>query len=571
MPIDAITRTFGIVGQRGTGKSSTGVVLVEEMAAHAPFVVIDPTGAWFGLRTSRDGKRAGLDCVVLGGHEGDVALEPTGGQVVADLVVRDRYSLVLDLELMRKGQQIRFVADFLEALYHGSREATFVVIDEAHRFAPQLTGARKSGSGDIMRSIGAVEDVVKLGRRKGLGAAVISQRAASLNTEVLEQSETLIVHRLMGPNDRKAIANWFEAQGSPEDEKVALAALPRLARGEAYVMSPAFLRVFGEFKIRTKGTYDSSREPDVGEKITAPKGRADVDLEALTERMAATIERAKAEDPKELRKQLAAERKRIKTLEHDLEQRPAETKEIEVEKLVEVPVLANGVVDQLQEVVRAMLDAAQGIQGELAKVSGWKPPQRRPAERRTEAPRRRPSRADERPAGAAPPAAELDDDAELPPAALKFLQTLVRQHPMAMTRSQMVTLSGYSRKSSTVPAAMTVLRNRGLIVERGSQVEPSDAAFDLLGEEPQEPLSPDEVIEGWRQALRRTPAPLAFFEALVDAHPEGLVREELVERAGYSMSSSTVPAALTTLRRNGLIEEDGGEIRASSNLFVAVS
>jgi hypothetical protein len=30
LPLDAVTRTFGIFGQRGTGKSTTGAVLVEQ-------------------------------------------------------------------------------------------------------------------------------------------------------------------------------------------------------------------------------------------------------------------------------------------------------------------------------------------------------------------------------------------------------------------------------------------------------------------------------------------------------------------------------------------------------------
>jgi DNA helicase HerA-like ATPase len=60
LPIDAVTQTFAVMGIRGSGKTHTASVMAEEMLkAGQPIVIYDPTGAWFGLKTSADGKRPG--------------------------------------------------------------------------------------------------------------------------------------------------------------------------------------------------------------------------------------------------------------------------------------------------------------------------------------------------------------------------------------------------------------------------------------------------------------------------------------------------------------------------------
>jgi DNA helicase HerA-like ATPase len=140
LPEEAVTQTFAVLAKRGVGKTYTASVMTEEMLkAGLPVVAIDPIGVWWGLRASADGKREGLPIVVFGGDHGDVPLEKTAGQVLADLVVDERLSCVLDLSSFRKGEQIRFMTDFAERLYRRNREPLHLMIDEADSFAPQRT------------------------------------------------------------------------------------------------------------------------------------------------------------------------------------------------------------------------------------------------------------------------------------------------------------------------------------------------------------------------------------------------------------------------------------------------
>jgi DNA helicase HerA-like ATPase len=51
LPTSAATQTFAILAQRRKGKTYTASVIAEEMVgAGMPWVALDPTGAWWGLR-----------------------------------------------------------------------------------------------------------------------------------------------------------------------------------------------------------------------------------------------------------------------------------------------------------------------------------------------------------------------------------------------------------------------------------------------------------------------------------------------------------------------------------------
>ena len=107
LPLDAVTETFGILAARRAGKSNAAVVMAEEMFdAGLPWVAIDPKGDWWGIRSDGDGKKAGgLPIPIFGGLHGDVPLEPGAGALIADLVVDERLTCVLDVSGFERGRQ----------------------------------------------------------------------------------------------------------------------------------------------------------------------------------------------------------------------------------------------------------------------------------------------------------------------------------------------------------------------------------------------------------------------------------------------------------------------------------
>jgi hypothetical protein len=90
LPAEYVTKTAAIVAKRRVGKTYTGAVLAEELvAAGLPFYALDPTSAWWGLRSSATGERAGLPVVVIGGEHGDLPLDLDAGKAIADLIVEE--------------------------------------------------------------------------------------------------------------------------------------------------------------------------------------------------------------------------------------------------------------------------------------------------------------------------------------------------------------------------------------------------------------------------------------------------------------------------------------------------
>jgi uncharacterized protein len=302
LPLEAVTETFAILAVRGVGKTHTASVMAEEMMkAGQPVCIYDPTGAWFGLKTSKDGKHPGFPVVIFGGEHADVPLEETAGTLIARVLVERRISAILDVSLLRKGARVRFMTTFLEELYHRNREPLHLFLDEAHSIAPQNLRAFPEAA----PLVGALEDIVLQGRRRGLGVTAISQRPALLNTNIRTQCGTVIVMRIIGPHDRKAILEWVEAHASEEKARTMLDSLATLKKGEGWVWSPAWLDIFQRVKFRDRETFDSSATPKVGQRTVMPKVFAEIDLQALGEEIAATVAKVKADDPKALRAEIA--------------------------------------------------------------------------------------------------------------------------------------------------------------------------------------------------------------------------------------------------------------------------
>jgi hypothetical protein len=175
-----------------------------------------------------------------------------------------------------------------------------MVLEEADAFIPQ----RPAKGEEAM--LGAMDRLVRWGRGSGVGCTIITQRSAKVNKDVTTQAETLIAFRTTGPQDRDAIDNWIKHHAGDERREEVLSTLPALPTGTAWVWSPEWLEFFGRAAFRRRATFDSAATPKVGQKVRPPKELAAVDLARLRTQMADTVEKAKADDPRELRKTIAA-------------------------------------------------------------------------------------------------------------------------------------------------------------------------------------------------------------------------------------------------------------------------
>ena len=190
LPMDAVTQSFALLAIRRAGKSNGGAVLAEEMHdAGLPWVAIDPKGDWWGLRSSGDGRGPGLPVPVLGGLHGDIPLTPESGRLVAELIVAQNLTCILDVsDFPSKAAQMRFLTDFGEHLFRLHRknpQPRHVFLEEADEYLPQRVMQ------DQARCVGAWTKLVKQGGAFGLGVTLISQRSAVVNKDVLTQVEKI--------------------------------------------------------------------------------------------------------------------------------------------------------------------------------------------------------------------------------------------------------------------------------------------------------------------------------------------------------------------------------------------
>lgn len=553
LPANAVTETFGILGQRGSGKSTAAVVMAEEMwDAGLPWVAVDPKGDWWGVRSSADGKSPGLALPVFGGLHGDVPLEATAGNVIADLIVEQNLTCVLDVSDFSKADRARFLLAFFDRLYRNHRadpQPRHVFLEEAHEYIPQMVG-REEG-----RLKEAAARLVLQGRTFGLGVSVCSQRSARLHKDVLTQVGTLIAMRTPGALDRKAIEGWVTEH---DVAKELLASLPGLEPGEAWIWSPSFLRVAERIRFRRRRTFDSGSTPTVGKSARPPATLADVDLGAIKDAMAETIERAKADDPKALRKQITQLGNELHTLRAHLSaatpEPTVEIREVPVETIVTVTetLLSVQLVERFEEALQPFVALAGEMQMKLARDAEPRPwpavdmMSDKSVDRKPSTIVRQPARP------AASPGAIWDTTgtATIGKTERNVLTVLVLHG--ALTHAQIALLSGYSVKASTIGVALGKLRKAGLVDTNGQPVRATQAGVDYLGSDVEPLPTGKELLDYWRNRFGLTER--RVLDVLVTAWPHESSLAEVAEVTGYSASASTIGVAMGKLRKVGVVD-----------------
>jgi hypothetical protein len=273
---DMVTETVGILARKGSGKTYLGMVMAEEFLTsphNLQFVVLDPTGAWWGLGISEDGENpVAKNVVVFGGEHGHFRLRHDDGTKLARLVVDlAPLPMILDLSKFSNEEQHEFGADFATELYRRNREPIHLFIDEADAFAPQKLDR---GSPHHRRSLGAMSTLIRRGRLRSIGATMITQRPAVISKDVLSQIGVMFFLYATAPHDKAAIGLWLQGNVSPEVTRSCLNDLSGLGKGVAYFFQTGENSRFCKFKVRTKKSYDSSlqKHPKHPRKVVARMG-----------------------------------------------------------------------------------------------------------------------------------------------------------------------------------------------------------------------------------------------------------------------------------------------------------
>jgi hypothetical protein len=563
VPLEIVTEKLAILGQSGAGKTYTAMRLAELLLqAGLQVVILDLVGCWWGLRAGEDGKRGGLPILVIGGQHGDLPLSAGAGAPLARLIVERRLSVVVDASELEAGDLFLFARDFAQAFFaakKGSPSPVHVLLEEAHELLAEDPLGKEGAAVHA-----AWVRICKLGRNYGIGYTLVSQEPQALSKRALGQVGTMIAMRTQGDYAQRVVLGWAKTYLRPTEFDALKAELPAMATGEAFIASPFFLKVARRDHITRRETFDSSRTPEIGEALEPPATLAQVEVQQLREQFAGLVEQLEQEDT-------AALQRRVKELERELaaakKAQPPPPAPPKVPTRVLEQLIEAG--HQLEQATEAAGRAAGYVAGSLATLQSLGAGA---ADASVPAPFEPPSApvSPRKMGSTSPDQASAAPDAgagELSGYARDLLGVAAGRHPLKLTAKQLGLAAGRSHRSSTFQTATAALKRAGAIQETGGLLQVSPRGLQLAGVSAAAPLDPAAARE---QVLNRLEEYSAWLlRVLLAEYPASLARWELGAKAGRSSSSSSFQGAVSTLKRNGLVVDQGGRLSASADLFGA--
>lgn len=183
------------------------------------------------------------------------------GTAIEEIVARNQLT-VLDLSDADERVSETIVASIARKIFDMRRRyvkdneggldiPTFLIIEEAHNFAPRVTEEREVLSKYVLRKI------AREGRKFGVGLCIVSQRPGKLDSDILSQCNTQIIMKIVNPSDQEYIRQSVESV--TED---IVRDLPSLARGEAIIVGSA-IKLPVTVKIRKRETEVLGNDIDI--------------------------------------------------------------------------------------------------------------------------------------------------------------------------------------------------------------------------------------------------------------------------------------------------------------------
>ncbi len=298
---EIIGKCIGILGIRGSGKSNTAGVIFEELLKHNyPLTVVDIDGEYFGLKEE-------YELLVIGeGKNVDINIEPEDAPQVAEISLKESIPVILDLSGYLKEDQHEMLKHYFTALWNWAgklRKPYMIGIEESHEFIPQ---GKKNELKEIITRLSL------RGRKRGLGAVIISQRSAKVEKDVLTQAGMLFLHRVVHEADMKVYNDLLPWKKGKVRDKV-----NKLETGDCIYLDEKETK---EIYVRERSTFHAGFTPSL-DTVETPQ------LKQVGESIIDAIEEAK--------KQGKRKKSRVDQLEEQVEELQAELEE-KTEKVKEL-------------------------------------------------------------------------------------------------------------------------------------------------------------------------------------------------------------------------------------------
>lgn len=571
LPTNTATQKLAWLGTTGSGKTYGASKLAELFwSVGAQFVVLDPVGVWYGLRLAKDGKKPShIDIPIFGGLHGDVPLEPTAGELIANLVVDKGLSCILDVSQFESdADKARFASAFASRFFFRKKAAPSAVhlfLEECQEFVPQNP---QRGEEKMLHDFTRMQ---KLGRNFGIGSSYISQRPQEVNKKALNMAQTLFVFRNTGTHERNAIEKWIEDKSL--DQSIAND-LPKIPTGQCHIWSPEFLKISEMVHILEKETFNASATPEVGS-VAKSRKLAPIDLEKVKTDMAATIEKAKSDDPKLLKQEIIQlkrelvdieKKKSTNSLPMGVSQWMEYGKKYQYDLFFENKLRGKLRVEDAKEIERLtkIIRRMDDLFTEGRKIAG--------AEQLRNASVVSPSPSVERPVSeeikrqhipVPPERTEFDSQPALNDEmgfGEKKILLAIAQYDEGITTEHIAVLTSY--RATSRREYLRKLLAREYIKRQGEIYFATREGIDILGSDLKSLPTGKELIEFWLNTLPE--GERKIFRVLLDAQPNSLTNEEIMEAANYRATS--VREYLRKLNARKIVVTDRGSSKVSDKI-----
>ena len=526
VPEKILDKHLGILGINGSGKTYTAKGCVETLLEKKERVcIIDPTGVWWGLKSSATGKSGGYPVVVFGGEHADLPISGLHGETIAEAIGTSNTPAIIDTSLMRGGERTKFFTDFAETLRIKNSGPLHLFIDEAHLFCPQ----GRVSDPNSAQMLHAANNLISLGRARGLRVTLISQRPAKMHKDSLTQVHSLIAMRLIAPQDRAAVEDWIADQADVRRGKEIIASLPSLKTGEGYLWSPE-LGILEKMKFPKITTFDSSATPDDAAKGEGPVLKP-IDLSSIEGRLSSIKTEAVKNDPSSLKR-------RIGELEKQLREKSVTT--------IDPNALQKAKVEGYKEGVKAVQDDLRGrVKHAKQALDGI-------MDIEVTTPKFEPVKVIEKAkfSPASKPMLHSDDDSDLSGPANRIVESLMFWQSVGQpnpTRPQVSLVAGYAPSTGSFKNALSELKVAG-------KINSGNGVVSLAFEPNKNAMNTDEAKS---KMLSTLDGPNLRLVNAFQNNGQVLSRDEVAEKSGYAVSTGSFKNALSRLSVLGIVERQG--------------
>lgn len=220
---DFIGQSVAILGIKGSGKSNTAAVLMEELlTANIPIQIVDIAGEYYTLKSK-------FPRVTVVGRswntQVDISLTQNNTEKTAEKAYRNGVPVVIDLSGIPSDARPDILLPWLSATWRAagtSRIPTVLFLEEAHNWIPQRQKTAVSG---------LLVDYAAEGRKRGLSLVMIGQRSARIDKDTLTQADIAFLHRVRHPIDLQVYTAMIPRSGAQVKDMV-----NRLKTGDALVL-----------------------------------------------------------------------------------------------------------------------------------------------------------------------------------------------------------------------------------------------------------------------------------------------------------------------------------------------